>query len=462
LGMTMHVSVSETGGLGRRLEVTVPATDVTVEVQQRLGRLSRTARLKGFRPGKAPLAVVAKQFGEQVRAEVVSDLMRSSYAQALTQVNLKPAGGPRIEPLSMQADADLRYAALIEVLPEVKVNAPDSLQIERPTAAVTEADLDAMIENMRRQRPLFTAVERAARDSDRVVVDYHARIAGKAFEGGDATDVNVILGSGRTMPELEAGLKGATAGEQRTINAAFPAAHPNKRLAGRSAELLLSIKRVEEQSLPPVDEEFCRAYGVENGDLAQMRAEVRRSMERELAELIRGRVRAQVLDALYRANPLELPRTMVDEETQQLQLQAARRMGVREASQLPPREPFEEAARRRVALGLLMGQVVQANALKFDPARVTERLDELVASYPDPEEARRAYQQSPDAMRQLESAALEDQVVEWVVARAHITERAMSFSEVTGFGRDAHEHDLQPDHEHAPTHEHEHEQASGT
>jgi trigger factor len=452
----MHVAVSDTGGLGRRLEVTVPATDVSVEVQQRLGRLSRTARLKGFRPGKAPLAVVAKQFGEQVRAEVLSDLMRSSYAQALTQENLKPAGGPRIEPLSMQADADLRYAALIEVLPEVKINSPDSLQVERPTAAVTEADLDAMIENMRRQRPVFTAIERAARDSDRVIVDYHARIAGKSFEGSDATDVNVILGAGRTMPELEEGLKGATAGEQRTINAAFPPGHPNKTLAGKSAELLLSIKRVEEQSLPPVDEEFCRAYGVEDGNLAQMRAEVRKSMERELADLIRNRVRGQVLEALYKANPLELPRAMVDEETQQLQLQAARRMGVREASQLPPREPFEEAARRRVALGLLMGHIVQANGLKLDPARVSARLDELVASYPNPEEARRAYQQSPDAMRQLESAALEDQVVEWVVERAHITERPMSFSEVTGFGRDEQGHD----HEH--THTHEHEQASGT
>jgi trigger factor len=452
--MMMQVAVSDTGGLGRRLEVTVPATEVSEEVKQRLGRLSRTARLKGFRPGKAPYAVVAKQFGEQVRAEVVTDLMRSSYAQALTQENLKPAGGPRIEPLSVQTDADLRYAALIEVLPEVKVNAPDGLKIERPTAVVTDADLEAMIENMRRQRPVFTTVARAARDSDRVIVDYQARVDGKAFEGSDAIDVSVVLGSGQAMPELEAGLKGAAAGEQRTINAAFPATHPNKTLAGKSAELLLSIKRVEEQSLPPVDEEFCRAYGVEDGSLAQMRTEVRTNMERELAELIRGRLRAQVLDALYKANPLVLPRSMVDEETQQLQVQAARRMGVREASQLPPREPFEEAARRRVALGLLMGQVVQANGLKSDPARVAARLDELVASYPNPEEARRAYRQSPDAMRQLESAALEDQVVEWVLERAHITERPMSFSEVTGFGRGAHEH--------TGEHEHEHQQASGT
>jgi trigger factor len=454
----MHVSVSDTGGLGRRLEVTVPATEVSAEVQQRLGRLSRTARLKGFRPGKAPLAVVTKQFGEQVRAEVVSDLMRSSYTQALTQEKLKPASGPRIEPLSMDPGADLRYAALFEVLPEVKISSPDSLKIERPTAAVTEADVDAMIENMRRQRPVFTAVERAARDSDRVVVDYHARIGGKSFEGSDASDISIILGSGRSMPELEEGLKGAAAGEQRTITASFPAGHPNKALAGKSAELLLSIKRVEEQSLPPVDAEFCKAYGVEDGDLTQMRAEVRKSMERELADLIRHRVRDQVLEGLYKANPLQLPRTMVDEQAQELQLQAARRMGVREASQLPPREPFEEAARRRVALGLLMGQVVQGEGLKLDPARVRTRLDELVASYPDPEEARRAYQQSPDAMRQLESAALEDQVVEWVVERAHISERPMSFSEVTGFGRDGHEHG----HDHTHTHTHDHEQASGT
>jgi trigger factor len=430
----MQVSVSDTGGLGKRLEVAVPATEVASEVAERLKRLSRTARLKGFRPGKAPLAVITKQFGDQVRAEVVSDLMRSSFAQAVNQQNLKPAAGPRIEPIAVGPESDLKYAATFEVLPDVRVNPPDSIAIERPKAEVTEADIDAMIENMRAQRPVFTEVARAARDTDRVVIDYQTRLEGQSFEGSDAMDVNVLLGSRQSMPELEEGLKGASAGEQRTIAVAFPANHPHKLLAGRSAALHVSIKRVEEQSLPAVDAQFFREYGVEEGGLAEMRAEVRKSMERELADLVRTRVRAQVLEGLYRDNPIELPRALVEEQVQQLQIEAARRLGVREASQIPAREPFVEPARKRVALGLLMGHIVQTQGLKLDRQRLSQRLDDLVATYPNPEEARRAYQQNPEAMRALESAVLEDQVVDWALAAARVTERPMTFKELTGFG----------------------------
>ena len=196
----MQVSLSDTGGLSRRLEVAVPATEVANEVQQRLKRLSRTARLKGFRPGKAPLAVITKQFGEQVRAEVLSDLVRSSFAQAVSQEKLRPAGGPRIEPIAMGPETGLKYAAHFEVLPEIRVNPPEGLAIERPAAAVSETDVDAMIENMRRQRPVFTPVERAARDSDRVVLDYQARIGGKTFEGSDLSDVRIVLGTHQRCP----------------------------------------------------------------------------------------------------------------------------------------------------------------------------------------------------------------------------------------------------------------------
>jgi trigger factor len=439
----MQVSLSETGGLSRRLEVAVPAKEVASEVAQRLKRLSRTARLKGFRPGKAPLAVITKQFGEQVRAEVVNDLMRSSFAQAVSEQRLRPAGGPRIEPIAVGPGTDLKYAAHFEVLPEVLIKPPESISLERPSAAVTDADVDIMIENMRAQRPVFTPVDRGAQETDRVLIDYQTRLEGKPFEGSDARDVNIVLGTRQAMPELEAGLKGARAGEQRSVTAQFPPGHPNKLLAGRSAELHLSIKRVEQRSLPAVDEEFLRAYGVEQGGLEQMRAEVRASMEQELAGVIRDRVRGQVLDALYRDNPLDLPRTLVEEQVQQLQIEAARRLGAREASQIPPREPFEEPGRRRVALGLLLSQVVQTQGLKVDRERVRARLEQLVADYPNPDEARRAYQQSSDAMRQIESAVLEDQVVEWVLAHARVTERPMTFAELTGFGRTdaAHEHD---------------------
>ena len=266
------------------------------------------------------------------------------------------------------------------------------------------------------------------------------------------------------MPELEEGLKGVRAGERRTVSAVFPAAHPNKKLAGQSAELHLSIKAVEEHSLPAVDDEFFRAYGVEQGGLAEMRAEVRKSMERELAEVIRGRVRVQALDALYKHNPVDVPRALIEEQVQQLQIETARRLGVREASQLPAREVFEEPARRRVALGLLVAQIVQAQGMKVDRERVQARVIELAEGYPNPEEARRAYQHNKEAMRTIESAVLENQVVDWVLERAHVTERPMSFSELTGFGRP--EPDQEPRHQHEPRHdpqyEPQHQQAGGT
>ena len=434
----MQVSLSATGGLERRLEVAVPATEIASEVEQRLKQISRTARLKGFRPGKAPYAVVRKQFGDQVHTEVVSDLMRSSFAQALSQEKLTPAANPRIEPLAMGPGSDLKYAAVFEVMPEVKVAAVDGIAVERPAASVTEADIDAMLESMRRQRPVFTAVERPAQDTDRVVIDYQGRIGGKPFDGSDGTDINVIIGSKQSMPELEEGLRGATAGESRTVSVPFPAEHPNKAVAGQTAELQVTIKRVEEQSLPAVDEEFGRAYGVEEGGVEALRAEVRKSMERELSDVIRNRVRGQVLDALYRQNPVDVPRALLEEQVQQLQIDTARRMGVKDASQIPAREPFEEPARRRVALGLLMSQIVQAEQIKLDRERVQTRLGDLVAGYPEPqqEEARRAYVQNQDAMRQIESAALEDQVVEWVLGRANITDKPMTFKEITGFGQE--------------------------
>jgi trigger factor len=353
-------------------------------------------------------------------------------------------------------------------LPEISINPPESLEVERPTAEVTEADIDTMVENMRQQRPVFSPVERSARDTDRVRLNYQARIGGKPIDGGDLSDVHVVIGSRQAMPELEEGLKGAAAGEQRTLNVVFPAAHPNKKLAGQSAELHLSIKAVEEQSLPAVDEEFFRTYGVEQGGLAEMRGEVRRSMEQELAEVIRGRMRAQVLEALYRSNPIEVPQALVEEQVQQLQVDTARRLGIRDASQLPRAEAFLEPARRRVALGLLVTHIVQSQGLKVDRERVLARLNALVEAYPNADEARRAYLQNPDAMRQIESAVLEDQVVDWLLERARVTERPMSFSELTGFGRSApgheheHNHEHGHDHAHAPAEKHEQQEAGST
>lgn len=431
----MQVSLTATGGLERRLEVAVPAQQVSTEVEQRLKRISRTARLKGFRPGKAPITVVRQQYGEQVHAEVVGDLMRSSFQEAVSQEKLKPATGPRIEPLEVEPGTDLRYAAVFEVLPEVKLKSPESVAVERPVASVTDDDVEAMIESMRAQRPNFAEVERPGKDGDRVTIDYDGRIDGTVFDGGEGRDVNFILGTGKVLKDLEDAVKGAPLGEARTVTMKYPDDHASKPLQGKTAEFTVTVKKVEEQTLPAVDEEFCAVYGVKEGGIDGLRTEVRKSMERELADVIRNRVRGQVMDALYRENTMDVPRALVDEQVQQLQVDMARRMGAKDASQLPGREPFEEPAKRRVALGLILSEIVRGENLKVDRDRVQTRLDEVVMSYSNPDEMRRAYLQNADAMRQIESSVLEDQAVDWVLGRAKVADRPMSFKELTGFGQ---------------------------
>src|SRR5450631_1024739 len=429
----MQVSLTATGGLERRLEVAVPAERVANEVEQRLKRISRTARLKGFRPGKAPFTVIRRQFGEQVRAEVVNDLMRSSYADALTQEKLTPVANPRIEPIEMGPGTDLKYAAVFEVLPEVRVKPAVEISIERPVASVTDTDIDAMIESMRRQRPVFTAVERPVQLTDRVTVDYEGRINGEIVQGARGADVAFIVGAGRIMAELEGAVKGAEIGATRTAAVRFPAEHADKQLAGKMVDVVLTVKRIEESSLPAVDAEFMSAFGVDEDDVGVLRAEVRNSMEGEMAQAVRERMRSAVIDALLRDNAMEVPRALVEQQVRELQLEMARRMGIKDESQVPQRQAFEEPARRRVALGLILGELIRAANLKVDRQRVQARLEEIAASYPNSDEVRRAYLQSADAMRQIEGSVLEDQVIDWVLERAHVTERTSSFSELTGF-----------------------------
>jgi trigger factor len=431
--MNMQVSLTATGGLERRLEVAVPAERVATEVEERLKRISRTARLKGFRPGKAPFTVIRRQFGEQVHAEVVSDLMRSTYADALNQEKLTPAAGPRIEPIAMGPGTDLKYAAVFEVLPEVRVRPTGEMSIERPVAAVTEADIDAMIESMRRQRPVYTAVERAVRDTDRVTVDYEGRVDGAPVRAVQGEDVAFIVGARRIMTEMEEAVKGALPTESRTVTVRFPPEHQDKELAGQAVEVRLTVKKVEEMSLPAVDEEFMSAFGVTEGGIEGLRSEVRASMEREMAQAVRQRMRAAVIDALVRDNALEVPRALIEEQVRELQLEAARRMGIKDPNQLPARGAFEEPARRRVALGLILGEIIRSAALKVDRQKVQARVEEIAASYPNSDEVRRTYLQSAEAMRQIEATVLEDQVIDWVLERASVTERPSNFSELTGF-----------------------------
>ena len=430
----MQVSVTATGGLERRLEVAIPAEQVDGEVAQRLNRISRTARLKGFRPGKAPIAVIRQQYGEQVHGEVINDLMRSSFSEAVAREKLNPAGGPRIEPIAMGPGGDLKYAAVFEILPEVKLAPVANLAIEKPVASVSDGDLEAMLDTLRKQRPVFNEVARAAALNDRVTVTFTGRIDGVEFEGGSGENVAIQIGGGQVMKEFEDALIGASAGESKQFDATFAAEHTNKKLAGKTSTFTVQVIKVEEQKPAEMDESFAKSFGIADGNLDELRSEVRANMERELGEAVRQKLRAQVLEGLYTQNPLELPRQMVEEQIQELQVEMLRRAGVRDAKQLPPREPFEQPAKRRVALGLLMSELVRSANLKVSRESVQEKLNELAGSYSDPEEVRRAYLQNPDMMRQIESQVLEQQAIDWVMGQAKVTDKPTTFSELTKFG----------------------------
>jgi trigger factor len=434
-GIDMQVSLTATGGLERRLEVAIPAAQVDGEVAQRLNKISRTARLKGFRPGKAPIAVIRQQYGEQVHGEVINDLMRTSFSEAVAREKLNPAGGPRIEPIAMNPGADLKYAAVFEVLPEVRLQPIPDLTLERPVASVSDADLDAMLDTLRKQRPAFNEVSRAAGANDRVVVDFVGRIDGAEFEGGTGNAVPIVVGANQVMKEFEDALLGAKAGDEREFNATFSTDHTNKKLAGKTATFNVKIIKVEEQVPAPLDEEFAKGFGIADGSLENLRSEVRANMDRELQEAVRQKLRAQVLEALYTRNPLELPRQLVEEQIQELQVEMLRRAGVKDAKQLPPREPFEQPARRRVALSLLMSELVRSANLKVSREAVADKLNELAASYSNPDEVRRAYLQNADMMRQIEAQVLEAQAIDWVLGQAKVTDKQATFSELTQFGQ---------------------------
>lgn len=431
----MQVSLVSSNGLERRLEVTVPGELVASRVDQRLKDLARTARLKGFRPGKVPYAVVRKQYGGQVHSEAVTDLMQKSFMEAVTQERLRPAGDPRIEPLQVAPGEELRYAAVFEVLPEVSLKPMGELSVNRPTATVTEADIDAMIESMRKQKPIFTTVNRPAATTDRVTIAFEGRIDGELFPGGKGEELHVILGAGTILQELDAALHGMQVGEHKQVPARFPDNYAASAVAGKDALFEVTVKLVEEQSLPALDEAFVRGFGLAEGGIAEFRAQVRATMEQEVADTVQQRLREQLLELVHKANPLELPRVLVDAQVRDLQVQVLRRMGVQKIEQAPPREPYEEAARKRVALGLIMGEIVRANGIKVDRGRVERRLQAAAASHPDPEAVRRQYLQSREAMGQLETAALEDQALDWVLSQVKVVDVPSSFADLTGFGR---------------------------
>jgi trigger factor len=434
LEVDMQVSVETTGTLERRMEIQVPAERIEKAIEQRLQSMSRTVRLKGFRPGKVPVKVVRQQFGQQVRQEVLGDVMQSSFAEAVGQQKLAPVAAPKIEPIDFENGVDLKYRAVFEIFPEIDLKGLEGIAVSKPVAEVTKGDVDAMIENLRSQRPNFGAVDREARDTDQVTIDFVGTIDGVEFEGGKATGVPVVVGANRMLPDFEEGLKGTRAGETKTIAVKFPDNYQAQNLAGKTASFALTIHKVEERQLPELTDEFCKHYGVEEGGIEQLRKEVEENMRNELAESVRARLKRQVFDGIFAANPIDVPKVLVEEQVRNMQVDMGRRMGARDVSQLPPAAQFQDAARQRVAMGLLISEVVKLAKLEVDRAKVQERLVDLSHNYPNPEEVVKAYRENAQLRNQLESGVLEEQVADWLLERAKTTEQPATFKEVMNFG----------------------------
>jgi trigger factor len=430
----MQVNVQSTGSLERRMEVSVPKEEIEQAIAERLQRVSRTAKLKGFRPGKAPIKVIRQQFGEQVRQEVLSDIVQQSFSRAVTEAKRVPAAGPRIEAIASSPGEDLKYRAVFEILPEIVLKEVDGLAVNRPVAEVSESDIEAMVQNLREQRPSFNVVDRESREGDRVTMDFEGLIEAKAFEGSKGDDVAVILGAGRMLKDFETGILGVKADEKKQIAVRYPDEYHNKDLAGRTANFSVHVKKVEEKLLPPLDDAFCLEYGVAEGGLEQLLTEVADNMRRELADNVRSRLKQQVFDRFLEANPVDVPNALIQQQVRDMQIDTARRMGAKDAAQVPPAEPFVEPARRRVALGMLVNELVKTREIKIDRTRVETRLGELAATYPDPDAILKAYRQNPDAMRQVEGMVLEDQVVDYLLERATVTEQPSTFKELMNFG----------------------------
>jgi trigger factor len=445
----MKVSVQTTTGLERRMEVQVPAARVDAAVQARLNAVSRTARLQGFRPGKVPPAVIRQRFGGQVQQEVVEDLVRRSFAEAVMEQKLSPAGGPRIDPVTPVAGEDLKYTAVFEVYPDIELKGLETLEVERPVVQITAADIDGMVEHLRRQRPNWVAVDRAAQTGDRVIIDFEGRIDGAPFEGGKGQKAPVVLGASGMLPDLEAGLMGMQAGSGRIIPVTFPDDYHAAALAGKTAGFEVRVNAVEAPELPALDEAFCASYGLTEGGVEEFRRQIERNMLREVEQGVRARMRGQALEKLFAAHDVPLPAALVDDQINDMQVQWGRQSGVYEVDKIPPREAFEKNARRRVALGLLIGAVIEREQIKADPAQVQQRLEAVVAQAHDarhhhhdsPHEHRRhldemmqAYRRDRQAMSQIESMVLEEQAIERLLSQARVTEKTYTFKEFTRAG----------------------------
>jgi len=425
----MQVSVENTSALERRMTIGVPAERIETEVNKRLQQTARKAKIPGFRPGKVPMSVIRQRYEDGARQEALGDLIQATFYEAVVEQKLNPAGAPSVEPKTFEKGKDLEYIATFEVFPEFSVAGFESVSVERLSADVADSDLDNMLEILRKQNVRYEAADRAAANEDQLTIDFVGKVDGEAFAGGSATGTQLVLGSGRMIPGFEDGLVGAKAGEERVLNLTFPEDYQNLELAGKAAEFTVTVTSVSAPTLPELNEAFFNQFGIKEATLEGFRTEVRKNMERELRQAIKSKVKNQVMDGLLAANPIEVPKALLENEVNRLRVQAVQQFGGNIKPDQLPAELFEEQAKRRVELGLIVAEVVKQFDLKPDEARVRELIQEMASAYQEPEQVVAWYYKNEQQMNEVRSVVLEEQVVDTVLQKASVTDKAVSYEE---------------------------------
>jgi trigger factor len=429
----MQVSIETTSGLERRLTITVPAARVNSEVNARIQKTARTVRIDGFRPGKVPLAVVQKRFGAGIRQEAMGEIIRDCFYEAVVQEKLNPAGSPVIESVKDELGSDVAIVASFEVYPEVKLGNLSGIKVERPVAEVSDADIDKMIDTLRRQRATWVDTSAAAKDEDRLEIDFDGSVDGEAFEGGSAQAFSLALGSKRMIPGFEDGLVGVKAGEERDLNVVFPADYQVEALKGKAAVFKVKVGKVQTPELPEVNDTFIKTFGVTDGGVEKFRTDVRKNMQRELKQAIKNNTKTQVLEGLVAAHNLDVPKALVANEIGRLRQNMLKQFGGNAKNVNPdmlPDELFTEQAKRSVVLGLLVGEIIKTSALQVDADRVKTLIEEIAESYETPAEVVNWYYGNKEQLQQVESVVLEDQVIDKLLAEAQVTDKVMPYEEV--------------------------------
>jgi len=426
----MQVTVEKLEGLERRLTITVPAANIEDAVTAELRNIAKNRRFDGFRKGKVPMKMVAKMYGKAVRQDVMGEVMQRHFIEAIVKEKTNPAGAPTFAPVENNEGEDLVFNATFEVYPEVELKGLENITVEKPAVEVKEEDVAEMIETLRKQQATWTEVDGAAEEGSRATIDFVGSIDGEEFEGGKAENFPLEMGAGRMIPGFEDGIVGKTAGMEFEIDVNFPEDYHAENLKGKAAKFSIKINKVEARELPELNEEFVSKFGAADG-VEGLKAEVRKNMERELKQAVKNRIKEQALDGLVNENDIDVPAALIDQEIGVLRQQAAQRFGGNtEAADQLPRELFEEQAKRRVVVGLLLGEVIKSEELKADDEKVKAIIEEMATAYEDPSEVIAYYEQNEQMMNNMRNVALEEQAIDAIIAKAQVSDKEVSFNEL--------------------------------